>query len=361
MTTRVKGLSMRHRWLRAALGILTVLAYPSMASAGYDEAMAAFAKKDYQTALREARQAAEAGHAHASWLLAEMHAYGFGVPASKTESAFWYQKAAEGGMARAFERLAWMHARGDGVPKDPDKALDYARRGARLGDAGSNHFVYVALISGPLRWLDAAGKPDAERYRALAARPVAERALDTEAYDALYRSAEKNWQPALFTLVLATGATVGEGNRERLLTAWKRLALRNHPTLQRYVLTAQRQEQLGATLTSPQLFLDAQLPQAVAAMIAACGVRDPKEGPKQLPELIKTAVTRPLNDAVWLPSQVPGHEHAYLVAGNWEETWTYRGCDRMADVVIEFKADGMGGATFSSRQEARQPAAPPSS
>lgn len=350
---------MRYRWITIALWLLTALAYHRIANAGFDEAVAAYKSKDYATALREARQAAEAGHADASWLVAQIYAFGLGMPVNKAEAAIWYRKAAEGGIARAFEQLAWMHARGDGVPKDTDQALAYARQGARLGDPGSNHFVYVALISGPLRWLDAAGKPDAERYRALAARPVAERALDTEAYDALYRAAEKNWQAALFTFVLSAGATVGEGNRERLLAAWNRLALRNHPALQRYVLAAQRQQQLGTTLTSPQLFLDAQLPQALSAIIATCGIRDPKEAPKQLPELLRTAVTRPLADAVWLPSQVPGHEHAYLVAGSWEETWTYRGCDRTADVIIEFRADGLGGATFTSRLRPADPAAAP--
>lgn len=328
------------------------------ATAGFDEAVAAHKARDYDTALREARQAAEAGDARGSWLLGFMHDTGQGAAVNKAEAAAWYEKAAEGGVARAFEQLARMYASGDGVPKDADKALDYARRGDRLGDPGSSHFVYVALIAGPLRWLDAAGKPDPARYKALAARPVAERTLDTEAYDALYRAAEKRYPPALFSLALMAGATLGESNRERMFAALAKLPVWSHPGLKRYHQVALTQKRLGPTLTTPQLFLDAQLAQTVAAMIATCGIRDPKEAPgTPLPELLKATISRPITDAVWLPSGVPGYEHAFLVSGNWEERWTYRGCDRTADVTIEFTADGMGGATFASKQEVKAAAA----
>ncbi len=348
------------RPLRLALAAATVFTLQSTATAGFDEAVAAHKARDYDTALREARQAAEAGDARGSWLLGFMHDTGQGATVDKAEAVRWYGKAAEGGVARAFEPLARMHASGEGVAKDADKALDYARRGDRLGDPGSSHFVYVALIAGPLRWLDAAGKPDPARYLALAARPVAERTLDTEAHDALYRAAEKRYPPALFSLALMAGATVGEGNRERMLAALGKLPVWSHPGLKRYHQVALVQKRLGQTLTTPQLFLDAQLPQAVAAMIATCGIRDPKETPNTpLPELVKTTVSRPLTDAVWLPSSVPGYEHAFLVSGSWEERWTYRGCDRTADVTIEFTADGMGGATFASKQEAKAAAASP--
>lgn len=161
------------RPLRLAIAVAAVFTLPGTATAGFDEAVAAHKARDYETALREARQAAEAGDARGGWLLGFMHDTGQGTAVNRAEAARWYEKAAEGGVARAFERLARMYASGEGVAKDADKALDYARRGDRLGDPGSSHFVYVALIAGPLRWLDAAGKPDPARYQALAARPVA--------------------------------------------------------------------------------------------------------------------------------------------------------------------------------------------
>lgn len=327
---------------------------PSAVMAGYDEALAAHRAKDYDTALREARLAADAGDARASYLLGFMLESGQGVPASKAEAAGWYEKAAEGGTAPAFARLAQLYARGDGVPKDPDKAIEYARRGDRQGDPGSSHFLHVALISGPLRWIDAGGKPDQARYRALAARPVSERNQDIEAYDALYRSASRNYPPALFSLALTAAATLGDGSRERLFAALAKLPPGSHPALKRYEQVARHQARLGQTYTTPQLFLDAQLSQGVAAMIQTCGIRDPKDLPQQtMPELQKVAISRPLGDAVFLPSHVPGYERAYLVAGTWEETWTYRGCDKTADVIVEFTADGLGGATMTSRQNVK--------
>lgn len=50
---------------------------------------------------------------------------------------------------------------------------------------------------------------------------------------------------------------------------------------------------------------------------------------------------------------VPGYEHAYLVAGEWEEDWTYKGCGKTGIVTVKFSADGLGGARFVSSQTAK--------
>lgn len=340
--------------MRVALCCL--LSYPFIALAGFNEALTAFQAKDYSAAAREARQVAEAGDARGSYLLGVMYQNGLGVPANMAEAAAWYGKAAQGHVAGAYSKLAQLYARGEGVEKNPDKALAYARQGDQVGDPEGSLFLSVILNAGPLSQLDAAGKPDQVKYKKLASRPVSERALDVEAKDALYRSAAKNYPLGELMLALTLGGTVGDGNRERMLAIVARLPNHNNQALKNYEKIARHMAQLGQTYTSPQLFYDAQPSQMLAGMIKTCGLRDPKDGPKQAPpELVAMAISKPLSSAVYLPSKVAGNEHTFLVSGEWEESWTYRACNKTADIVVKFTADGMGGAVFMSSQQPLKP------
>ncbi|HEY6095088.1 MAG TPA: tetratricopeptide repeat protein [Gallionellaceae bacterium] len=314
--------------------------------------MTAFQAKDYSNAAKEARQAAEAGDARGSYLLGVMYQNGLGVPANIGEAAALYEKAAQGHVAGAYAKLAQLYARGGGVEKNPEKALAYARRGDQVGDPEGSLFLSVLLNAGPLSQLDASGKPDPAKYRKLASRPVSDRTLDVEAKDALYRSASKNYPLGQLMLALTLGGTVGDGNRERMLAIVGMLPNHNSQALKNYEKIARHMEQLGKTYTSPQLFYDAQPSQMLAGMIKTCGIRDPKDVSKQPPpELTAVTISKPLSGAVYLPSKVAGNERSFLVSGEWEESWTYRACDKTASVLVKFTADGMGGAVFVSSQQ----------
>lgn len=327
------------------------LSFPLIATAGFNEALTAYQVKDYPTALNEARQAAGAGDARGCFLLGIMYQDGSGVPPSTPEAAAWYEKAAQGGVIGAFAKLAQLYARGDGVPKNQDKAIAYARRGDQLGDPEGSLFLFVTLTAGPLSQLDAAGKPDRAKYQTLAARPVAERALDVEAKDALYRAAAKEYPLAQLLLAASLGGTIGDGNRERMLALVAKIPNHANPALKNYEKLARHMAHLGQTYTSPQLFFDAQASQMLAGMIQTCGIRDPQAAEKVVPpELTAISISKPLSGANYLPSHVAGNEHAFLAAGEWEESWTYRGCGRTANVTVKFTADGMGGAYMTSAQ-----------
>lgn len=333
-----------------------LLSYPLSALAGFNEALSAFQAKDYSTAAKEARQIAEAGDGRGNYLLGVMYQNGLGVTANTSEAAAWYEKAAQGRVAGAYAKLAQLYARGDGVEKNQDKALAYARQGDQLGDPEGSLFLYVILHAGPLSQLNASGKSDPVKYKQLASRPVAERVLDIEAKDALYRSAAKGYPLGTLMLGLTLGGTVGDGNRERMLALVAKLPNHNNQALKNYEFIARHMEKLGKTYTSPQLFLDAQPSQMLAGMVKTCGIRDPKDVAKQAPpELTAMTISSPLSGAVYLPSKVAGNEHTFLVAGEWEESWTYRACNKSAIVVVKFMADGMGGAAFMSSQQGLKP------
>lgn len=337
--------------LRKFFLIGCVLCYPFNAFAGFDDALAAYRGKDYAKAIAEARQAAAAGDARGSFLLGAMYQGGQGVVASPAEAVAWYEKAAQGGVVGAFSRLAQIYARGDGVPRNPEKALAYARRSAQLGDPEGMLFLNIILKATVLNYLDANGKADQAKYKQLSVRPLSDRALDIEAQDALYRASAKDHPLAILTLALGLGGTIGENNRERMLELAGKIPQHAYKPLQNYEKVARHINSLGQSLTSPQLFFDAQTPLLIAAMLKTCGMQENKEAIRTAPpELTAIAIAKPLSAATYLPSNVQGYERSYLVAGEWEEDWTYKGCGRTASVRARFSADGFGGAYVVSEQ-----------
>lgn len=340
-----------------ALFLGVALCAPHSVLAGFDAALAAYRNKNYATAVAEARQAAASGDARGSFLLGVLYQSGQGVAANSTEAHAWYEKASQGGVVGAYSKLAQMHMRGDGVPKNPEKALDLARLSSRLGDPEGMFLVHIILQSSALGYADASGKVNQEKYRQLSGRPVSERAVDTESIDALYRASDNGYPLAILTLALKFGGTVGEGNRERMLHLAGKIPQHTYTALKNYEKLARHINGLGQSLTTPQLFLDAQLSQTLAAMLKTCGLPDKenKDAPKPAaPELIGMAISKPLANAVYLPSKVPGYERSYLVAGEWEEDWTYRGCGQTATVTVKFAADGLGGAHLRSEQRGNE-------
>lgn len=332
-----------------------VLCLPLLAMAGFEDSYAALQAGDYPKALAEARQAADKGDPRACFLLGTMYQAGLGVEASSKDAAGWYEKAAQGGVAPAHSRLAQFYARGDGVPKDPDRALKHARKAAMLDDPEGMVFLYIALKANALSYLGADRKIDSAKYQQLAGRPISERTLDVEAQDALYRAAEKRYPLAMYMLAMTSGETMGDGSRDRLLALAGKLPQQDNPSLRNmekvtrnYERIARHMNSLGQSLATPKVFMDAQVTQMVAAMTKACGLKNRGGVKADPPALRAIAVSRPLSNAVYLPSKVPGYERAYLVSGDWDEDWTYRVCGKTETVTVKFLADGFGGARFTT-------------
>ncbi len=106
----------------AALCAGFTLGLGAPAWAGWDEAVAAYQRGDYATALREWRLLAEQGDAAAQNNLGTMYYKGRGVPYDYAQAVKWYRKAAEQGNAGAQNNLGFMYHLGRGVPQDYSKA-----------------------------------------------------------------------------------------------------------------------------------------------------------------------------------------------------------------------------------------------
>jgi uncharacterized protein len=83
-----------------------------------EDALAAYKRGDYATALRLWRPLADQGNATAQNNLGRMYDKGQGVPQDDAEAVNWYRKAADQGDADAQNNLGIMYHHGQGVPED---------------------------------------------------------------------------------------------------------------------------------------------------------------------------------------------------------------------------------------------------
>jgi TPR repeat protein len=98
---------------------MALLVATSPAAAGpYEDALNAYDRADYATALRLYRVASDQGHPNAQVQLGLMYAFGRGTTRNYVEAVRFYRLAAEQGDAQAFTLLSTMFERGLGVEAD---------------------------------------------------------------------------------------------------------------------------------------------------------------------------------------------------------------------------------------------------
>ena len=152
LQTRIKN-----RLIRCGIVILALLAVllgtPLAAEQTLDEAVAAYERRDYATAIRGFRVHAEQGLASAQYNLGLMYAKGQGVTENDAEAVEWFRKAAEQGDASAQYNLGVMYAKGQGVPENDAEAVKWYRLAAEQGDAKAQNSL-------GLRYAIGAGVPE---------------------------------------------------------------------------------------------------------------------------------------------------------------------------------------------------------
>jgi TPR repeat protein len=128
------------RTFKAAVAALVLAAsfVGSVAAGPFEDAAAAYEKRDYATALRLMSPLAEQGIADAQNHLGVMYAKGQGVPQDYAAAMSWYCKAAEQGIADAQNHLGVMYEMGRGVRQDYATAVSWYRKAAEQGDANAD-------------------------------------------------------------------------------------------------------------------------------------------------------------------------------------------------------------------------------
>ena len=129
----------------------------------FEKGMAAFAVKDYKTAMTRFESAAGQGHDEAQYYLGLCCAKGFGVKKDMDKAFKWYSQAAEKGNAKAMLDLAVScYMEGKGVKKDVKKAYDLIEKAADKGEPDAMWILGEQYIAG-IRDLSDPGVKKAEK------------------------------------------------------------------------------------------------------------------------------------------------------------------------------------------------------
>ena len=120
-------------WIVVGVVITVIVGASSISHAGYDEALLAYEKGDFKTALREFRALAKSGDPFAQYNLGVMYEFGQGVEADDTEAVKWYRRAANQNDGEAQHDLGLMYEAGNGVARSYNEARKWYRKAARNG------------------------------------------------------------------------------------------------------------------------------------------------------------------------------------------------------------------------------------
>ena len=128
--------------------LLAVLVAPIANAAPFDDAVAAFKRGDYATALTLFTPLAQHGNAIAQYNLGAMYLGGIGVTQNFTEAAKWYRLAAEQGNATAQRDLGMIYDKGLGVTQNFTEAEKWYRLSAEQGNAIAQDNLGVLYFNG---------------------------------------------------------------------------------------------------------------------------------------------------------------------------------------------------------------------
>lgn len=121
---------------------------PGVASAGFEEGVAALDNKDYATAFKEFKLLASQGDATSQYNLALMYAKGQGVSQNANEAVKWYRLAAAQGSGGAQFNIGLMHKSGLGVSQDYKEAVKWFRLAAAQGNADAQNKLGARYAEG---------------------------------------------------------------------------------------------------------------------------------------------------------------------------------------------------------------------
>jgi uncharacterized protein len=129
-------------------GLLALALFGTAMAGPLEDALAAYQRGDYATALSHWRPLADQGNAVAQNGLGRMYAQGQGVAQDYRQALIWLRKAVDQGYAGAQNNLGWMYAKGLGVPQDYQQAVEWYRKAADQGYAIAQNNLGLAYENG---------------------------------------------------------------------------------------------------------------------------------------------------------------------------------------------------------------------
>lgn len=210
----------RYQTLLAAFIAVVMLSFVGGVEAGpYEDAVAAYNRDDYASAIRLWRPLAEQGDAEAQHNLGVMYDIGRGVQQDYAEAVKWYKKAADQGNVNAQHAMGVMYHDGQGVIQDYAEAVRWFRRAAEQGLANAQYNLGVMYTNGQgvpqddvkaHKWFNLSASrapPGDDRDQALNLRDIVARYMTASQIDEAQRLAQA-WQPRQ-RVVATSPSTVG--------------------------------------------------------------------------------------------------------------------------------------------------------
>ena len=127
--------------------LMSVAALPAVAGP-YEDAVAAYDKRDFAKATLLMRQLAEQGVALAQYQLGFWYSTGIGLKQDDASATLWLRKAAEQGYAPAQNELGTLYRTGKGVPQDYATAAIWYRKAAEQGYAYAQRLLGTSYRDG---------------------------------------------------------------------------------------------------------------------------------------------------------------------------------------------------------------------
>jgi TPR repeat protein len=301
------------------------------------------------------KAASDGGEVRATHALANMYLLGLGVEKDMAEALRLYERSAKGGNVLSMNTLAALYLGDQGGQKNVTMSREWARLSARAGNGEGAVLLFRALLIDPDLDYRENGKPNIERYNKLAKRPVSERAVEIEAYDMLARAARQGHPQARIALANFYVDKPGEDNIRKALAIYESVSNLPGP-LPQVKQKLMELQKLGSTRATLKLAYDAQKLATTQAYIRAQSLNKnvSVQCPADKTRLVLMAVSKPPEDAEYLPLTEPEVRQAYMLRGTWEERWTYDICGQEVHVPMTFQADGFGGAHYHTQFDPKQ-------
>lgn len=232
-----------------------------------------------------------------------------------------------------------------------EEARLFARWALTKGEPAGGLMLYLAFQNDPANQSTREGKLDAEAYRRLAARPLAQRREQIEALEGLGFAAGKGYRGAGALLAAHFHDTLAPRNVSRL-GALTGLMLQNgerDAVIARFAREADAiAREAPGTQASARAFFGAY---GDATAAAKQGYRELAGGRACETVQLKSVQAGAIEGAEFLPLTGTLVAGSYLVRGRWTESWTFAACGQTVPVKVTFEADGWGGGTSTANHD----------
>ncbi|WP_157670339.1 hypothetical protein [Chitinibacter sp. GC72] len=180
------------------------------------------------------------------------------------------------------------------------------------------------------------GRIDEARYQALAKRSLKERENERYAAELMYKSAQQGFHLAIESVCNDIASSVTAfGSKER--ANWYRKCANKEAWA--------RASEIGNSIAPLNLRREVMRDPVVTEAFQQLATKAKCTNEDITPVDFK--IGKPVSGGEYLTLNLPKPTRQMMVRGQWQEIWVGKACGKTMSLPIAFKADGMGGATFS--------------